>query len=170
MHAAGCTTSSVHFYPRSPCGERHLQRLQYVANSCISIHALLAESDFKCSSGNPYKKPYFYPRSPCGERHLHFIDSQFFGFVISIHALLAESDDVSLIYTNRCQDFYPRSPCGERLEAPASWHFRYFLFLSTLSLRRATNWLRTAGVEDDISIHALLAESDRLSWRIVKST
>ena len=25
------------------------------------------------------------------------------------------------------------------------------------------NWLRTAGVEDDISIHALLAESDELS-------
>ena len=37
------------------------------------------------------------------------------------------------------------------------------VFLSTLSLRRATNWLRTAGVEDDISIHALLAESDSKS-------
>ena len=39
-----------YFYPRSPCGERlcilhHLQRLLY-----ISIHALLAESDFKLAS------------------------------------------------------------------------------------------------------------------------
>ncbi len=66
---------------------------------------------------------HFYPRSPCGER---------------IHALLAESDsNESSEHTNN-GNFYPRSPCGER----------------------RMNWLRTAGVEDDISIHALLAESD----------
>ena len=37
--------SFAHFYPRSPCGERH--KLQDGRNSqhIISIHALLAESD-----------------------------------------------------------------------------------------------------------------------------
>ena len=78
---------------------------------------------------------------------------------ISIHALLAESDYDGLIASANFCNFYPRSPCGERL-----FSFRFsvfdFLFLSTLSLRRATaeafimtNWTI-------ISIHALLAESD----------
>ena len=35
------------------------------------------------------------------------------------------------------------------------------LFLSTLSLRRATQWLNMISSKIDISIHALLAESDR---------
>ena len=57
--------------------------------------------------------------------------------IISIHALLAESDRsgagclICLLY------FYPRSPCGERqlcfIQPPA-----VIVFLSTLSLRRAT--------------------------------
>ena len=55
------------FYPRSPCGERHLQRQLYEANSYISIHALLAESDELDKLA--YNPPF-----------------------ISIHALLAESD------------------------------------------------------------------------------
>ena len=35
------------------------------------------------------------------------------------------------------------------------------LFLSTLSLRRATHLFASSGVDFSISIHALLAESDR---------
>ena len=56
---------------------------------------------------------------------------------ISIHALLAESDlwawmgDLSYDY------FYPRSPWGERLGGLLS-SFVKIIFLSTLSLRRAT--------------------------------
>ena len=34
-----------YFYPRSPCGERHLRVLDGSKSSIISIHALLAESD-----------------------------------------------------------------------------------------------------------------------------
>ena len=61
---------------------------------------------------------YFYPRSPCGERRLPcMIWSNI--FLISIHALLAESDVLS---------------CG--------WCGVTILFLSTLSLRRATPWDR----------------------------
>ena len=57
--------------------------------------------------------------------------------VISIHALLAESDCTSLACSS------------SRLS-----------FLSTLSLRRATAVPEDATIETDISIHALLAESD----------
>ena len=126
--------------------------------SCISIHALLAESDI-CSR-DMYRQLFnFYPRSPCGERH------------------------------SPCQlwhgyfYFYPRSPCGERLMY-ALILANTMLFLSTLSLRRATKLIvRQNGLLPDfyprspcgerphpvgvfitkieISIHALLAESDR---------
>ena len=56
----------------------------------------------------------FYPRSPCGERLFANFDG-FYWWVISIHALLAESDAVQIIIV-----------------------IMYALFLSTLSLRRAT--------------------------------
>ena len=151
------------------------------AISCmtISIHALLAESDI------PYQrqidqKSNFYPRSPCGERqYLHYMLHN--RVLISIHALLAESDIGQQGQTGNASDFYPRSPCGERPYGRINDISR-LIFLSTLSLRRATVFtarqaaigvflstlsLRRAtacqgaalrGVH--ISIHALLAESD----------
>ena len=94
-----------------------LQLLQCGANSCISIHALLAESD---AGKGPTVKGYrnFYPRSPCGERlsrasRLRRL-SEFLSTLslrrativsqvrkkpqpISIHALLAESDCVFFV-------------------------------------------------------------------------
>ena len=100
------------FYPRSPCGERHLP------------------------SSPMERNEYFYPRSPCGERRAPpynlMINQKFLStlslrratthpvtvliaVIISIHALLAESD-LRLMF----------------------WPFRHCLFLSTLSLRRAT--------------------------------
>ena len=55
--------------------------------------------------------------------------------------------------------FYPRSPCGER---PSRLHKNICVwgFLSTLSLRRATANKALKKVEEVLSIHALLAESD----------
>ena len=58
----------ANFYPRSPCGERHI--ITRTGNNTIN----------------------FYPRSPCGER-LVAQDVVQAVFAISIHALLAESDD-----------------------------------------------------------------------------
>ena len=79
----------------------------------ISIHALLAESDVVSSAGT-IGKSNFYPRSPCGERL--YMGVTVLGIQhISIHALLAESD-----------------PCNQHYGG------REVLFLSTLSLRRAT--------------------------------
>ena len=59
---------------------------------------------------------HFYPRSPCGERH-----------------------DKKAHIALRVINFYPRSPCGERPQCGcACWYD--CIFLSTLSLRRATSW------------------------------
>ena len=43
-----CERPTTYFYPRSPCGERLLIILCQLMAPCISIHALLAESDFGC--------------------------------------------------------------------------------------------------------------------------
>ena len=79
-----------HFYPRSPCGERHDTYVIMEATKVISIHALLAESD-QAHQGQKAQDQYFYPRSPCGERQqtapIIWVQGE-----ISIHALLAESD------------------------------------------------------------------------------
>ena len=58
-------------------------------------------------------------------------------FEISIHALLAESDFLHCTTYLNCS-----------------------LFLSTLSLRRATEEVENYEEQTEISIHALLAESD----------
>ena len=57
--------------------------------------------------------------------------------------------------------FYPRSPCGERPARNTSMAGRITSFLSTLSLRRATLGAWKSCDVRGISIHALLAESDR---------
>ena len=146
------------FYPRSPCGERHNINSSVNTADQISIHALLAESD--CNADCNYRSGhrYFYPRSPCGERRLElFLYYQ--GNKISIHALLAESDSIPGGGHISKANFYPRSPCGERQRYPAilgnvevisihallaesdlaaRWALLTLIFLSTLSLRRAT--------------------------------
>ena len=83
-------------------------------NTCISIHALLAESD-------------------------HIVGGARNNAIrISIHALLAESDARNTSIAGRITSF-----------------------LSTLSLRRATDVIAVITEAQSISIHALLAESDR---------
>ena len=111
--------SPDNFYPRSPCGERQANNQQEQQAQHISIHALLAESDRL----EVYKRHYL---------------------AISIHALLAESDPEVIKNSTAFSDFYPRSPCGERPLA----NIRNTLspvFLSTLSLRRATPPNRKTG-------------------------
>ena len=102
---------------------------------------------------------YFYPRSPCGERLYRVPGTMQWAYY-----------------------FYPRSPCGER-PAVIRNKTAFSVFLSTLSLRRATvcfagaasapyKFLSTLSLRratgggvlfcapGHISIHALLAESD----------
>ena len=168
-----------YFYPRSPCGERLFRVAVFKHPVMISIHALLAESDIRLAgaASAPYisihallaesdrnggadtgvtarflstlslrRATYivaknrassddFYPRSPCGERR-----------VVSVQI----GGDVY---------FYPRSPCGER-PSVSNGLKRSIPFLSTLSLRRATPSVLHNFQPLQISIHALLAESD----------
>ena len=128
-------------------------------HSQISIHALLAESDGDVVyNWLPYAK-------------------------ISIHALLAESDHGGpvvqfnvgtflstlslrrathhqLMYRNLGRHFYPRSPCGERRCARCRcWGLSE---ISIHALLAESDRRITITVDDGtiISIHALLAESD----------
>ncbi len=107
------------------------------------------------------KSIYFYPRSPCGERLVGYVWACRWPD-ISIHALLAESDKLIACHNGQLHDFYPRSPCGER-RLPTALRTPHQRFLSTLSLRRATQSSARASTFSSISIHALLAESDRKS-------
>ena len=145
------------FYPRSPCGERRCGLSKAYVSILISIHALLAESDPKRRL-TPSSGWYFYPRSPCGERR-HTFAPLLHDFVISIHALLAESDRMRSFFLLGLHYFYPRSPCGERLKLGYGGT-KSEIFLSTLSLRRATGHGGLLVHWCVISIHALLAESD----------
>ena len=123
------------FYPRSPCGERPPSTLRhcttYLFLSTLSLRratghghtghggvpflsTLSLRRATRASSALSLCSVNFYPRSPCGER------------------------PDSGIGAWRYRYFYPRSPCGERPCCPASSSTRQ-VFLSTLSLRRATD-------------------------------
>ena len=124
-----------HFYPRSPCGERPATG-KLGRNDCgISIHALLAESD-------------------------HGTCIVFLSLLVFLSTLSLRRATIPRSGTLRStHNFYPRSPCGERLGSVAVG-LHMSKFLSTLSLRRATNKIDCYPQPTNISIHALLAESD----------
>ncbi len=150
-----------YFYPRSPCGERrfHFNAGQHIC--VISIHALLAESDLN-----------FHHRRPCCFQFLSTLSLRraTCGAVwgrcapqISIHALLAESDCFCLCHLPAPGNFYPRSPCGERRGCFARCHcWEYFYPRSPCGERPASDSL--SDTSEIISIHALLAESDRAAY------
>ena len=124
----------------------------------ISIHALLAESDYWAQNAvlawaeflSTLSLRRATKQAPEAVQH----------GAISIHALLAESDSRVKFAKHLQTEFYPRSPCGER-QSPQSWRKPHGQFLSTLSLRRATSGRPDNRRSCAISIHALLAESDR---------
>ena len=124
------------FYPRSPCGERQQAPDDTNNATSISIHALLAKSDPCMCSMAPVTFSYFYPRSPCGER----LESN------RSHILLK-------VFLSTLSLRRATAPLADGAQADAA-------FLSTLSLRRATARGPLRARAPEISIHALLAESD----------
>ena len=165
IHALLAESDAIHntqinkhnnFYPRSPCGERHLALL-----TDLQIRDFYPRSPCGERLGNvvaALRMWNFYPRSPCGERpsklaktsrteniSIHALLAESDSVrphtrqrdAISIHALLAESDNVACGDWHKLRDFYPRSPCGER-PAIVVYVPLAMAFLSTLSLRRAT--------------------------------
>ena len=79
---------------------------------------------------------------------------------ISIHALLAESDVVDTLILAGSVLFLSTLSL-RRATIQAMGRLKVLLFLSTLSLRRATGYERYCIHAQVISIHALLAESDQ---------
>ena len=198
------STGTMDFYPRSPCGERHdTSSLMQCQAKFLSTLSLRRATSKRLS--NTLKHLYFYPRSPCGERQpgeRHASSQQEFLSTLSLRRATSPAS----VTPAASRNFYPRSPCGERLESSYSQHVIrpsdfyprspcgerrilthdsreiikflstlslrratnrivtviqvHIIFLSTLSLRRATNGHETAPYRVSISIHALLAESD----------
>ena len=169
----------------------------------ISIHALRTEGDRATRPKCP-PQTNFYPRPPYGGRHVEctrlIADADFYprppyggrrvlpaliaaDFIISIHALRTEGDRCFSLATRILADFYPRPPYGGRPQHVFQ-HAEQFAFLSTPSVRRATQFACilhaqcayfyprppyggrpcTLPVElrqHNISIHALRTEGDR---------
>ena len=132
-----------------------------------SRHQFLSTLSLRRATAVRYNRsatfPDFYPRSPCGERLLVRNVPRAYT-AISIHALLAESDEQDSYLIEQQSQFLStlslrRATSLERANSNIS------LFLSTLSLRRATASACGSAIGSIISIHALLAESDRRKER-----
>ena len=131
----GWVSPASYFYPRSPYGERPNPFLVRMSSVWISIHALLTESDAKTINRN-IGNSYFYPRSPYGERpDIGLVKADHLQFLSTLSLRRATSSGDYL--TQESANFYPRSPYGERL-----------------------NNINSSVTTADISIHALLTESD----------
>ena len=171
---------TIYFYPRSPCGERpsllntqqrhfaflstlSLRRATHAPNHTpcrcnISIHALLAESDYSgCSALNSLL--YFYPRSPCGERpssvRLSESGSTFLSTLSLRRATKGQSNRAGI-----GEHFYPRSPCGERPTAQQPRTPKQPISIHALLAESDLYTAICCEPPIPISIHALLAESD----------
>ena len=151
-----------YFYPRSPCGERHTHDFTALHDIFISIHALLAESDVE----NPLRQVVnrrISIHALLAESDPENIMLLFAIAKISIHALLAESDAPSHSLYLRNRKFLSTLSLrrATRPQPPKARVLKRFL--STLSLRRATRRASRQQRAGEISIHALLAESDHPS-------
>ena len=145
------------FYPRSPCGERHV-------NS--RLHSLPV---------------YFYPRSPCGERRIGLVFMWWgvrFLSTLSLRRATCQIDEkrgsktfLSTLSLRRATDsrngnltshcnFYPRSPCGERPAFLCSVALKGRISIHALLAESDAEISESRYRRTSISIHALLAESD----------
>ena len=134
-------TASRNFYPRSPCGERPIT----IITTCTALKFLSTLSLRRATNTNLRRHRgdnNFYPRSPCGERR--YLDAR-------------KSCDVC--------DFYPRSPCGERPNQTDTKTYQGDFYPRSPCGERPRTGL-TCGGGRNISIHALLAESDPGKIRI----
>ena len=147
------------FYPRSPCGERRNKAkkqggiYQFLSTLSLRRATILLYNGRFCSRNfyprSPcgerllrrrgwYRNSNFYPRSPCGERQEEYYRAYIWP-KISIHALLAESDILPIPLTGTLRLFL--STLSLRRATFNSFHGCIInVFLSTLSLRRATRY------------------------------
>ena len=175
----------LHFYPRSPCGERLCGALLKTTEVKFLSTLSLRRATLGCPAVRQ-GSDHFYPRSPCGERP-SLPNQGIFMLIISIHALLAESDHeppfnrqphptfLSTLSLRRATQRKWRNDWEKaflstlslrRATSSAAKLLTYSSFLSTLSLRRATIQIQPDFHGQHISIHALLAESDGMAKRL----
>ncbi len=128
--------------------------------SVVSIHALLAECDWHRGALREFEIEFQSTHSlrSATEHHIRMLPIE----PVSIHALLAECDPLSFQSLAWGVGFNPRTPCGVRPDTDLD-NLSVILFQSTHSLRSATYGLDAIGTNAVVSIHALLAECDRLS-------
>ena len=156
----------LYFYPRSPCGERPAQRHK----STRQIKHFYPRSPCGERRGQlPTTQPptmNFYPRSPCGERLCvcWMVPSRL--LFLSTLSLRRATNRPGLFF-QYFSYFYPRSPCGERQNSKCQYQPEYIHFYprSPCGERHARRAL--GFVDPDISIHALLAESDIRKRQII---
>ena len=103
---------------------------------------------------------YFYPRSPCGERQANLQRNQHQRKHFYPRSPCGERPGILPHHTRKIVHFYPRSPCGERRHKTPELviNIRNFYPRSPCGERRHIIDTRTQRI--NISIHALLAESD----------
>ena len=157
MDSSRAANCQHHFYPRSPCGERldrwlaglkgtlflstlSLRRATPRGGSCyldniISIHALLAESDYDTSSLMQCQAKFLSTLSLRRATKIRFLFRLPKKFLSTLS--LRRATALRQLQFALRRNFYPRSPCGERLRV-----------------------LDGSKSSIEISIHALLAESD----------
>ena len=105
----------------------------------------------------------FYPRSPCGERRQSTTLRARKAAFLSTLSLRRATD-------GNCEVWFVFVFLSTLSLRRATYLSRFLLrlleFLSTLSLRRATNFFDNICHICEISIHALLAESDYRRWQM----
>ena len=126
----------IYFYPRPPCGGRHITSFRIVFTDPISIHALRVEGDYHWDNHRRVRPDHFYPRPPGGGRQ-----------------------DAYDSAVDTLADFYPRPPGGGRRK-PKRRRPACRIFLSTPSGWRATGTGLLEQHSYEISIHALRVEGD----------
>ena len=152
------TTSN--FYPRSPCGERHVH-LTVAAHFGRNFYPRSPCGERLVTVGLLMFNLYFYPRSPCGERR-QVKQTCRAKISISIHALLAESD------ARRASRQQPAGISIHALLAESdrqNQHQRKRKGISIHALLAESDAANTPKTKNKISIHALLAESDWLLFQ-----
>ena len=127
-------------------------------HAAISIHALLAESDPR-RLATVDKAQVFLSTLSLRRATLPGCPTNSSSY-ISIHALLAESDSEVCAALGITYDISIHALLAESDTNRRELLLRYQVFLSTLSLRRATPAVPLVSGITRISIHALLAESD----------
>ena len=149
------------FNPRTPCGVRrsaykHCAPL-YGFQSTHSLRSATFGFLWNCNCSTWFQSTHSLRSATNHQRGQPPRNS------VSIHALLAECDHKRVHRSLYHLSFNPRTPCGVR---PSCLYHRYLphRFQSTHSLRSATPDCYFALYVLCVSIHALLAECDRLSY------